>query len=52
MKLKISPKIFTKFPKLNVGIIIVKNLDNEGSDEKIHHLIEEVSELIKLEFKY
>lgn len=50
MKLTISSKIFKKFPKLNVGIIIAKKINNTGSDEKIYHLLEEVAKLIKLDF--
>lgn len=48
MKLRISPLISKKFPKLNIGIVIARNIDNTGSDKKIHHLLEEVEELIKL----
>lgn len=50
MKLIIAPTIFQKFQKLNVGIVIVKNIDNKGSDEKIYHLLEEIESLIKLNF--
>lgn len=50
MKLTISPVIFKSYPELNVGIVIAKNIDNTGSDEKIYHLIKEVQEYIKLNF--
>jgi lysyl-tRNA synthetase class 2 len=50
MKITIFPQIFIKYPKLNVGIVIINNLDNAGSDEKIFHLLEEVEEFIRLNF--
>ncbi len=50
MKLTISPLIFKKFPKLRVGIVIAKNIDNTGSEEQIYHLLEEVEQLVKASF--
>lgn len=50
MKLTISPLIFKKYPKLHVGIVVAKNIDNKGSDEKIAHLLKEIENLIKLDF--
>jgi lysyl-tRNA synthetase class 2 len=49
-KLSISKKVLDKFPKLNLGIVIAKNIDNKGSDEKIYHLIQEIEDMIKLDF--
>jgi lysyl-tRNA synthetase class 2 len=50
MKLKISKEIFKKFPKLNLGIVVAKGIDNKGSDQKIYHLLEEIEALIRLDF--
>ena len=49
-KLTISPKIFTKFSKLNVGIVIAKNIDNTGSDQKIAKLLKEIEDYVKINF--
>ncbi|MBD3355428.1 hypothetical protein GF361_05635 [Candidatus Woesearchaeota archaeon] len=49
-KVKISKKLLEKFPKLMLGIVIAKNINNKGSDEKIYHLIEEIENLLKLDF--
>ncbi|MBW2996674.1 hypothetical protein KY332_05245, partial [Candidatus Woesearchaeota archaeon] len=49
-KLSISKAVLNKFPKLNLGIIIAKNINNKGSDAKIYHLLEEIENLIKLDF--
>lgn len=35
MKFKIDYKIFDKFPGLTIGVVICKNLDNSGTQEKI-----------------
>ena len=50
MKLIISSEIFKKFPKLHVGIVIAKDINNSGSDEKIYHLLKEIEDFIKLNF--
>ena len=50
MKLIIDKKIFEKFPRLNIGVVIEKGIDNKGKDEKIYRLLEEVEELIKDNF--
>lgn len=47
---KIFPTIIQKYPKLNIGVVVVRGADNTGSDEKIYHLLEEVEEFIKLNF--
>ncbi len=50
MKLTISKKILNKFPKLNVGIVIAKGIDNKGKNREIDHLLKEVENYIKLNF--
>ena len=50
MKLIIDKKIFGKFPDLNVGVVIAKNINNKGEDKEIFHLLEEVKNLIKADF--
>ena len=50
MRFSIAPLIFEKFPKLCVGVVVVKDVDNKGSDEKIHKLLEEIEDYIKLNF--
>jgi len=50
MKFTTSDKIFEKFPGLHVGVVVAKNIDNSGDDKKIFKLLEEVEELIKLDF--
>ena len=50
MKVIISKEILKKFPKLNVGIVVAKDIDNSGSDNKVHHLLEEVEKLIQMNF--
>jgi len=48
MKVIVEKKILEKFPKLNIGIVIAKGIDNSGDDEKIYHLLDEIQDLIKL----
>jgi len=50
MIFKIFNEIIRKYEGLKIGIIVAKNISNEGSDKKIYHLMEEVENLIKLEF--
>jgi lysyl-tRNA synthetase class 2 len=50
MKLTISDKISKKFPKLNVGIVIAKGINNKGKNKEIDHLLKEVENFIKLNF--
>lgn len=50
MKVIVNKQILKTFPKLNIGIVIAKNIENTGSDEKIYHLLEEIEDLIKLNF--
>ena len=41
MKFKIDSKIFEKFPDLNIGIMIVKGMDNKGTNEEIINQIKD-----------
>jgi lysyl-tRNA synthetase class 2 len=50
MKLTISKRVLNKFPKLKLGIVIAKGIDNKGSDIKIYNLLEEAGDLIKFDF--
>jgi lysyl-tRNA synthetase class 2 len=50
MKLTVSKEVLKKFPELKLGIVVAKNINNKGSDEKIYHLLEEIENLIKFDF--
>ena len=46
MKFKINDKIFEQYPSLNIGIVIVKGLDNTGESPDILSMLTEQSETI------
>lgn len=50
MKISVSQKILNEYPKINVGILVAKGIVNTGEDDKIFHLLEEIEELLRLEF--
>ena len=50
MKFKIDSEILEKFPELNIGIVVVKGIDNAGSNEGILNLIKERETQIKSDF--
>ncbi len=50
MKLKIDNKIFEQFPKLSVGVVIAKGINNKGEDKEIYKLLIEIEDLIKSNF--
>jgi len=50
MKFIISKKILEKYPKLNIGIVIVKGIDNKGKNKEIDKLLKEVEDYINLNF--
>lgn len=50
MQIKINNEIFEKFPDLNIGIIIVRGLDNKGVNEEIINLLREKEKEIKENF--
>ena len=41
MNFKINPEIFDKFPGLNLGVVIVKNVDNNGENKEIISFLRE-----------
>lgn len=50
MRLIITPVIFKKYPKLIVGAVIAKGINNKGLQEKIYSLLDDMQELVKLNF--
>lgn len=50
MIIKIFNKVFENFPGLNIGVIIAKNINNLRYNSKIQKLLEEMEDLIRLEF--
>jgi len=50
MKVTIAKKVFRKFPKLRVAVLLVDNLDNSSRVKEAQNLLKEVSELIQLSF--
>lgn len=50
MEFKIDSKIFEKFPDLNIGIVVAKGIDNNGSNEEIINLIREKEKDIRANF--
>lgn len=50
MKFKIDPKIFEKFPSLNVGVLICKDINNKGISEEIINSIRELEKQIGSQF--
>jgi lysyl-tRNA synthetase class 2 len=48
MKVIVDKEILKRHPKLNIGIVSAKDVDNTGDDEKIYHLLEEVEKLIEM----
>ena len=50
MKFIIDNQIFEKFPGLNIGLVVVKGIDNTGKDEDILNLIKQRESEIKQSF--
>ncbi|MAE13924.1 hypothetical protein CMO92_05130 [Candidatus Woesearchaeota archaeon] len=50
MKFQIGAEIFEKFPGLNVGIVVVKGIDNRGKDEGVLEGIKDLCRDIRNEF--
>lgn len=44
MKLTVDKKVFRKFPKLNLGVIIVKGMDNSGRNTVVEKLLKEIEQ--------
>lgn len=50
MKLKIAPEIFERFPGLNVGIVIAKQISNIGASDEVMVLVQEKQRKIRKNF--
>ncbi len=50
MKFEIDNKIFEPFPKLNIGVVVAKEIDNTGASKDVMDLIKKQSETIKTDF--
>jgi lysyl-tRNA synthetase class 2 len=50
MKFAISEQILKKYPKLNIGIVAAKGIDNTGRNKEIDKLLKEVEDYIQLNF--
>jgi len=50
MLFKVFNELFEKYEGLKIGVIVAKDISNKGSDKKVYHLLEEVENLIRLEF--
>jgi DNA/RNA-binding domain of Phe-tRNA-synthetase-like protein len=51
MKFKIKEEIFEKFPGLNIGVLVVKGINNQGKNEEVLQLIQKKESEIKANFK-
>ncbi|NYZ79776.1 hypothetical protein H0N95_00830 [Candidatus Micrarchaeota archaeon] len=50
MKFKIHNKILEQFPGLNIGVLVARGIDNQGTDEQIMKLIQEKEKEIMSNF--
>jgi len=50
MNIKISNKVFSKYPKLQLGIILIKDIDNKTKLKDSLHLLKEAERFIHLTF--
>ncbi len=50
MKFKIDEKIFDKFPELNIGLVIARDVDNKGFDEEIMQLTRNQERELRVNF--
>lgn len=50
MKFRVHPKIFERFPGLNIGAVSVKQINNAGSSDEIMCLIREKEEEIRRKY--
>ncbi|MFC1800651.1 B3/4 domain-containing protein [Nanoarchaeota archaeon] len=50
MKFIIDKQILEKFPDLNIGVVVARDIDNTGEDEQIQKLLREVETLVKETF--
>jgi len=50
MKFKIDPQIFEKFPELNLGIVVAKQISNTGTSKELMELLKTEQNRIKSNF--
>ncbi len=50
MNFKIDPKIFEKYPGLNIGLVIVRGIDNKGEAEEVMNLLKEEQRAVRENF--
>jgi len=50
MKFTIDRRIFEKFSGLNIGVLVVKGIDNRGTDKELLKLLQERQKLVRQEF--
>ena len=50
MKITIEKEVRDKFPRLNVGIVIAKNINNKDKSKELDKLLKEIENLIQLNF--
>jgi len=51
MKFTISQEILEKFPELNIGIVIAKDIDNTGTNDEVLELLKKQQEHIKQNYE-
>ncbi len=42
MKFSVDGRIFEKFPGLNIGVLIVKGINNQGTDNELLEMMQEL----------
>lgn len=50
MNFKINSAIFEKFPSLNIGLVVVKGIENTGENDEIMSMVKNESEKIRAKF--
>lgn len=51
MKFEIKEEIFERFPELNVGVLVVQDINNQGKDKEVLQLIQNRESEIRTNFK-
>lgn len=51
MKFSVDPKIFEKFPDLNLGLVVARGIDNTGLSEQVLNLLKLQEERIRKQFQ-
>ncbi|MFC1768526.1 B3/4 domain-containing protein [Nanoarchaeota archaeon] len=52
MKVKVEKRIFKKFEGFHLGVLLVNNVENKGSDKKIFSLLNDVENFIQLNYAF